>query len=357
MPPFIKFIVLRIFSFIMTLVVITMFLYGLIMLTPVEDRAGLYFPKGGRYDMTDEQRKAMLERIIARHHLSDPFPVQYMSWISSLVRGDWGYSPSIGADVLPTLVRATPVTAELTLYSLLFFIPLGLVSGTLAASHLHRKLDNTFRLAAFTATSLPPFILAIVLLVIFYVGLYWFPPERLSTDISQDVRSPAFVAYTGLMTIDGLLNGRPDISGDAARHLVLPVATLSLLHWATLGRVTRATMMEELNKEYVKAARGRGISNARVVWRHALRNALPASLTSTALSAATLFTGVFMTEVIFDFHGLSRVIVSAVSTAPDTPAAMGFAIYSVIIILVIMFILDVITALINPLIRRGDLNS
>jgi peptide/nickel transport system permease protein len=232
-----------------------------------------------------------------------------------------------------------------------------LVSGAVAASRRFQMFDHTFRLAAFTATSLPPFILAIMLLVVFYVGLYWFPPERLSTNISQDVRSPAFTAYTGLMTVDGFLNGRPDISEDAARHLVLPVVTLSLLHWATLGRVTRATMIEELNKEYIIAARGRGIPSRRVVWRHAFRNALSPSLTSTALSAASLFTGVFMTEIIFSFHGLSRFIVGAVYATPDTPAVMGFAIYSVIVVLLLMLMLDVIDVLVNPHFHRGELSS
>jgi ABC-type dipeptide/oligopeptide/nickel transport system permease component len=354
MPPFFRFIFTRLFSFIITLLVITVVLYSLIMLVPVEERASLYFPKNMRV-MSDKQIIAFREMIIKRHHLRDPFPIQYMDWVSNLVKGDWGYSPALGAEVLPALLQASPVTAELTLYSLLFYIPLGLISGAVAASRRFQRFDNTFRLAAFTGTSLPPFILAIVLLVIFYVDLYWFPPERLGIEISQDVRSPSFKAYTGLMTVDGLLNGRPDVSEDAVRHLVLPVITLSLLHWATLGRVTRAQMIEELDKEYITAARGRGLSSRRVIWRHAFRNALPPSLTSTALSAASLFTGVFMIEVIFDFHGISRMIVGAVYATPDTPAVMGFAVYSVIVVLLLMLVLDVSNALINPLLRRGEL--
>lgn len=357
MPPYLRFIVSRLVSFVTTLFMITLVLYGLIMLTPIEDRASLYFPKGMRQDITEEQVKVLMDQIIIRHHLRDPFPVQYLSWVSNLLQGDWGYSPALGDEVLPSLLRATPVTAELTLYSLLLLIPLGLISGAVAASHHRQKFDNAFRFAAFTGTSLPPFILAIVLLVIFYVGLYWFPPERLSTNLSQDVRSPSFKAYTGLMTIDGLLNGRPDVSEDAARHLVLPVITLSLVHWATLGRVTRATMIEELHKEYITAARGRGFSNRRVVWKHAFRNTLAPSLTSTGLSAASLFTGVFMTEVIFNFHGISRIIVGAVYAAPDAPAVMGFAIYSVLVVLTLMFILDIINVMVNPLIRKGELYS
>jgi ABC-type dipeptide/oligopeptide/nickel transport system permease component len=357
MPPILKFIFTRLFSLITTLIIITIVLYGLIMLTPVEVRASLYFPKNFRQGMTEEEKQHIIEQIIINRHLRDPFPVQYLSWIRNLAQGDWGYSYTLGDEVLPNLLRATPVTAELTFYSLILFIPLGLVSGAVSASRASQKIDDTLRLAAFTATYLPPFILALVLLSIFYVGLYWFPPERLSTEISQEVRSPSFKTYTGFITLDGFLNGRPDVSGDAARHLVLPVITLSLLHWATLSRVTRATMIEELKKEYITAARGRGITHRRVVWRHAFRNVLAPSLTSIALSAASLFTGVFMVEVIFNFHGLSGVIVRGVSSVPDVPAVMGFAIYSVIIVLFVMLVLDILTAWLNPLIRIGELNE
>lgn len=357
MPPLLRFIVSRLFSIPVTLLVITLTLYGFVMLTPPEVRASLYFPEGFNPDrLTPENLRRLTEKIIADRHLADPFPVQYGLWATDLLRGEWGWSPVLGEKVLPALLRRTPVTVELTLYSLLLTIPLGILSGVAAGSQQNRRADRRFRAFAFAATSMPPFVLAILLLAIFYVMLHWFPPERISFSLSMEMRPPAFQTYTGLLTLDGLLNGRADISLDALRHLVLPVITLSLVHWATLGRITRAAIIQELKKDYVTAGRAHGLPERRVVWRHALHNCLPPALTSTALSAASLFTGVFVVEIIFNFNGVSRLILYSVRGEPDAPTIMGFAIYSVLIVLAIMFVMDVLQAVFDPRVREGVIN-
>ena len=137
---------------------------------------------------------------------------------------------------------------------------------------------------------------------------------------------------------------------------MLPVITLSLSHWATLGRITRATAIEELDKVYILAARGRGISQHKVLWRHALRNVLVPALNSSALSAASLVTGLFIVEVIFLYNGISSLFtqsmhINPLMANPDIPLALGFAIYSVITILIIMTILDIIQAAVDPRLR------
>jgi peptide/nickel transport system permease protein len=239
----------------------------------------------------------------------------------------------------------------LTLYSLLFFIPLGLLSGGWAAWQQGRRVDRSFRMAAFTATSLPTFITALVLLAIFYVALHWFPPERLSISNSQVLYSDSWRSYTGLLTIDGLLNRRLDITLDALRHLVLPVLTLSMAHWATLGRITRALMIEELQKDYIVAAKARGVPNYSLIWGHAFRNTTAPALASSALSAASLFTGVIIVEIIFGFRGVSELLLSVSGTADAAPV-MGFGVYSVLVVLLIMFALDVAQGLLDPRIRE-----
>jgi peptide/nickel transport system permease protein len=352
LPPLIQFFINRILATFFTLLVITMVLYGLIMLTPPETRATLYMPRSNRV-LTDEQYKRLIERIIREKHLRDPFPVQYYIWISSLVRGEWGFSPALNDKVLPNILRRSPVTAELTIYSLLLFIPLGLASGVLAGSRKGRGVDNTFRLGAFIGSSIPPFILALVLLSVFYIALRWFPPERLGIETGQLIRSPSFRSYTGLLTLDGLLNGRLNISLDALRHLVLPVITLSLVHWAMLGRVTRALVIEELEKEYITAGKAHGLTDRNLVWKHAFRNIMAPATASSALSAAALFTGVFVVEVIFNFKGVSEIAVKSLSQTPDAPAILGFAIYSVVVVLLVMLALDILQAVVDPRIREG----
>jgi ABC-type dipeptide/oligopeptide/nickel transport system permease component len=347
-----KFVLNRLLAAIITLFLITLILYGLVMLTPPETRATLYFPNTNR-PMTEEQVKRLIEKIIQDRHLRDPFPVQYAIWAGELVRGNWGYSPALHEAVLPVMLRRSPVTAELTIYSLLVFIPLGIISGMIAGSKKDRGVDHGFRLTAFIASSMPPFIMALVLLSIFYVTLKWFPPERLSIQNGLFVKSAEFQTYTGLMTLDGFLNGRPDISLDALRHLVLPVITLSLVHWAMLGRVTRALTIEELEKEYIVAGKARGLSNYSLLWTHTFRNIMAPSLASSALSAAALFTGVFVVEVIFNFKGISEIAVNSINQTPDAPAVLGFAIYSVLVVLTIMLVLDIIQAIVDPRLREG----
>jgi ABC-type dipeptide/oligopeptide/nickel transport system permease component len=347
-----KFLVRRLLAVPITFLVITAVLYGIIMLSPAETRAQLYFPPRTRTFMPEHIYRNTVNRIIREHYLDRPYLQQYLHWLSHIVRGDWGYSPIEGTNVLEALLIRTPATAELTLYSLVLLIPLGLISGVGAAVKEGGLTDTGFRVVAYCATAVPPFILGLVLLSLFYVGLHWFPPGRL--DVATRFDASTFHTYTGLLTIDGLLNSQYDIALEAARHLALPVVTLSLAHWATLGRVMRAAMIEELGKVYIVAARARGLRRRAIVWRHAFFNAAPAALTSTALSAASLVTGVFVIETVFAFPGVSKLIVHTMSYTPDAPMALGFSVYCVLTVLLLMFCLDLLQAVINPWIREEE---
>lgn len=124
-----------------------------------------------------------------------------------------------------------------------------------------------------------------------------------------------------------------------------------MFHWATLGRITRATVIGQRNKEYIIAARARGVNEKNLLWKHALRAILSPSLTAMALSAASVVTSIFVVEIIFGLTGVSQVIVIAMSSTPDAPAALGFAVYSVLMVISLMFILDVVQALLDPRVR------
>lgn len=357
MPPFLQFVIRRFLAIPISLIIITMVLYGGVMLTPPEARATLYYPPRMKPTMTEEQLIRFQETIIKRYHLREPFLIQYGYWVQSLFDGTWGYSPSMNEYILPALLRRTPITLELGMYSLLFLIPLGLASGVLAGWKRSGTFDRIFRGLAFLGTSTPSFILALFLLSAFYINLGWFAPERVSLNYGLELSRDTFNHVTGMLTVDSLLNGRMDIFADAWKHLAMPIFTLSLYHWATLGRITRATLIDERSKEYILSARARGLSERRVVWHHAFRNMLAPSLTSIALSATSIVTGVFVAEIIYDFNGVSGVILSAMSGIPDAPAALGFAVYSVLMVLVLMFLLDVLQAALDPRVREGVLKS
>ncbi len=356
MPPLVRFLLLRLLLAPLTLLVVTATLMGLLTAVPPQMRALLYLPKRvleSTYAMNMDQLRQATERYIQLHHLDDPFPVQYAYWVVSVFADGGGYSPSLKGEVFELLLQRTPVTAELTLYSLLLFIPLGVVTGLPAGWRSGGRLDSCFRAGAYIATSLPPFITGLVLLSIFYVFLNWFPPGRLGTTFSQEVLSPEFHHFTSLITIDSLLNGRLDIFVDSLRHLVLPVLTVSLVHWATLGRIIRSTIITERGKDYLRAARSRGIPEKRLLWRHALRNILAPALSSSALAVASLFTGVFMIEIIFDLKGVADLVVHSTSYGIDVPIAMGFSVYCVCMVLLVMFVLDVLRAILDPRSRES----
>ena len=350
--------ILRRFSFsifrsVLTLILITAILYATLMVTPPETRASLYMPKKTSPRMTEEMYEKMLQDMVEKYQLDKPFPVQYVYWAGNLLKGNWGYSPNLQEDVFTGLTRRAPATLELAFYAILIYFPLGLLSGVLAGTRRKGIADRLFRVTAFVATSLTPMILAVIMMVVFYITLRWFAPGRLGTAFAPMITAEGFKSYTGFVTIDGLLNKNPALSLDALRHLAMPALTLAFAQWAILGRITRATIIEENEKEYIIAGRSRGLRERTLAWRYALGNAAAPVLTHTMLSAASLMTNVFVVELIFNYPGLSTVGVKSLAFIPDAPSAMGFAIYSTVIVLILTTLLDFLKVLIDPRLREN----
>jgi len=349
--PFLKYIASRIVYFLVTLILSTILLYGaFVWLLSPEVRAMAYLPPwGGRGNLENR-----VESTIEEYGFRDPFPVQYFHWATNLLKGDWGVSSAMNDDVLDVLLIRTPATAELLLFSVVMFIPLGLIGGVLAGWKQGKATDYGFRITAFIATSIPPFVLGLMLLAVFYIDLHWFPPGRISSAFKAVVSSPDFKNYTNLLMIDGILNGRFDIAFDAFRHLVLPAFTLSLTYWATLGRVTRAVLVDELHEDYVTMARSKGLSSEQVVWLHAFRNTLVPGLNSIVLSTAMFLTNAVIVEIIFGYPGISKPLTHSFTRgSADMNMALGFAVYSMLFVLPLMLVLDLAQAVVDPRIREG----
>jgi ABC-type dipeptide/oligopeptide/nickel transport system permease component len=357
MSPVIVFLARRLLFVPITLLVITAVLYASTMLVPPERRAFLYLPpKTDPYDVSPES--PLIQSVIEQYHLRDPFPVQYLGWLGRLLQGDWGWSFGAKQPVLPYLLARTPVTMELLLYSTLLFVPIGLLTGVLAAARRGRRTDHGVQLAAFVGTSIPVFVMAIIMLSLFYVGLHWFPMDRISDATKADMRQMNFQYHTGLLTIDGLFNGRPDITLEALHHLALPALVLAVAQWATLSRITRTSVLEEIDQDYITVAHAKGLKGRQVVWSHATRNALVPILTVSALSAAALVANLYLVEALFNFHGVSDIFLLTTAQASssfrtfDPAPALGLAVYTVVLVLSIMLVLDVLQVLVNPHLRE-----
>ena len=347
--PLLTFLGKRLLTVAGTFLIITAALYAMTLSIPVEQRVLPYLPNIRSDDPVVIRR--FVERSIKQYGLDDPFPVQYVRWLGNMLQGDWGYSPILNTDVLSAISIRSPATIELTLYSLLLYIPVGLLVGTLSAWQQGRFLDRTAQLGSFIFASIPPFVLGLALIAIVYVQLGLFDLSRIGYAEKAIIRGDGFFSLTGLLTVDGLLNFRPHISWEAVRHLVLPVLSLSMLHLATLAMVTRASVKEELQKEYVLMAKGLGLRESRIM-SSALRGALLPALTHSALTAAQVVTGVYVIEAIFNWHGVSELLTRSLSGIPDVSLALGFSVYSVIVVLVIMLVLDILQGVADPRVRQ-----
>jgi ABC-type dipeptide/oligopeptide/nickel transport system permease component len=357
MSSFLKYLVGRIFFAVITTFLISLVMFGIIYMSPLETRLSLFMPSSVpmRILIDEEAFNRLKDRIIEENHLNDSFPIQYGIWAKNSFTNKGGWSPTLQEEVLPALLKRTPATFELTLYSFIMISILTLVSGMYAARFRNQPADYLIRVLSITASAIPLFVLALFLMAIFYINLKW--TSLTGLDISLLKSQGGFHAYTGIMTLDGLLNGRMEITLTAFRRLLLPVLTITASQWAVLTRIARNSAIEELQKDYVLAAKARGASNQLILWRHVFKNILGVYLTNTALSAAGIVTGVFIVERIFLWPGVSEILFHTGSFVPDAPAVIGFAIYSVIMVLSIMIILDMTQALVNPAISQSILGG
>jgi peptide/nickel transport system permease protein len=188
------------------------------------------------------------------------------------------------------------------------------------------------------------------MLMVFYAKLDWFPAGRLSQWASQVVSSGAYHQYTGLNTVDSLLNLRFDVFIDALRHLVLPALTLSYLNWALILRVTRSSMLETLRQDYVTTARAKGLKENVVIDRHAKPNALIPVTTIGGLTLITLLNGVVITETIFNYRGMGWFFADA-ALHLDVIAVLGFSMFNAIILVIGNLVVDVLYAYLDPRVR------
>jgi peptide/nickel transport system permease protein len=188
------------------------------------------------------------------------------------------------------------------------------------------------------------------MLMIFYANLQWFPPGRLSDDIQRVVNDESFRQFTGMFTIDGLLNGRMDVTVDALRHLLLPVITLAFINWAIFVRVTRTSMLDVLNQEYVRTARAKGLREKVVINTHALRNALIPIATLGGLVFIGLLNGVIITETVYNYRGMGWFAASA-ALRLDVISVLGITLFSAGLLVLANLVVDLTYGFLDPRVR------
>jgi peptide/nickel transport system permease protein len=344
-----KYILRRLLVLPVIMFLVTAILFLLMLQIPVDQRVQVYLASGNPH-ITPEQYAKLLEVTIERYGLDRPLPVQYVKWVGNLLQGDWGWSPTSREPVLEGLRRRVPATIELTLAAMIPSVILAIVMGSSAARRHNRLPDQLVRAATFLGWAFPPFILALILMNVFYAWLRWFPPERMSIWASPIVRGEGFHTYTGFLTLDALLNTDMALFWDALRHLVLPAFTLAIAEWALLTRIMRSSLLDILRQDYITTARAKGVSERQVIGRHARRNAILPVISAGGVVTSMLITGVVVVEVVFHFNGVGWWAVQA-TLSYDIPVAVGFALFSCAATVLASLLADLLYAVADPRVR------
>jgi peptide/nickel transport system permease protein len=350
-----QFIIRRLLIIPITLIGVTMLIFGMIQFLSPEERSALYVR-----DIPKNQ--AAMEGIIRRYGFNDPIYMQYWHWLvgkkddttgtvtGGILRGDFGFSRSMSQPVIDLIKRRFPATVEMTVYAIIPIIGIGVWLGVLAAVNHNKPIDQIARVFSIIGYSFPTFVFGLLLLMLFYAQLHWFPPGRVSDWANAIMLSPSYHNYTGLVTIDGILNGRLDITLDGLRHLVLPVITLAYVSWASFLRITRSSMLETLRQEYVTTARAKGLKEKDVVNKHARPNALIPVATYGGLQVASLLGGVVFTETIFNFPGIGNAAGLAAENL-DVITVLALTLLTGMILILSNLIVDVLYAFLDPRVR------
>jgi peptide/nickel transport system permease protein len=294
----------------------------------------------------DRATQDVVERTRLELGLDRPLYEQFWRYLTDILSGNFGRSVMTSNLVLDDIGRFFPATIELATAALLISLALGLPIGVMSAVRQDSWLDRSVRIFCLAGHSLPTFVLALLALLFFYAKLGWFPPsgrQSLLFDGEVPVR-------TGMMTIDALLNGDIPAFRDALHHLALPALVLGYFSLAYIARMTRAFMLEQLRSEYVTTARVKGLSETRVIWRHAFGNISVPLVTVVALTYAGLLEGAVLTETIFSWPGLGQYLTVSLLNA-DMNAVLGATLVVGLIYLVLNLLADALYKLLDPRVK------
>ena len=276
--------------------------------------------------------------------LEQPLAVQYLIYVKHILTGNLGRSLHTHTRVAEELWARFPASIELSLAAICLAGGVGVLAGIMSATRHYSLLDTGFMMLSLAGVSMPIFWLGLVLIWTFALLLGWFPPSgRLDVRIVLD-------PLTGFYILDSLLTRHWQAFWNALWHLTLPAVTLATVPLAIIARMTRSSLLEVLHQEYILTARSKGLHEWRVVTRHAIRNALIPILTIGGLQFGMLLGGAILTETIFSWPGLGRLLYNAVLSR-DYPLVQGGTLLIAATFAVINLAVDLLYMLVNPKIR------
>lgn len=267
-----------------------------------------------------------------------PLPIQYFNFLSGLVRGDLGVSIRSHKPALALVMERLPATLELTIFAMLISTLIAIPIGIVAATKRGTSLDGGIMLVAMFGQSIPSFWLGIMLILSVGLQLKWLPISGHEAVIDPILKGELGVGITNLPA--------------ALRFLIMPGITIGLFSLARNARLVRSSMLEVLSQDYVTTARSKGLSESTVILKHAFRNALIPVVTMLGLEFGFLLSGVVVTETVFSWPGVGRLVTNAI-TQRDIPVVQASVVVFAIMFIVLNLFVDLIYAQLDPRIRLG----
>ncbi len=291
----------------------------------------------------DRASGELVARVREEMGFNQPLWQQFYRYTTKVLQGDFGTSVLSARPVLDDIRRTFPATLELATLGIVIGVGLGVPLGVWAAVRQGSLVDQWVRVLGLVGYSVPIFWLGLMALVLFYAKLGWVGgPGRIDV-----VYEYTLTPVTGLLLLDAAMAGQWDAFGNALSHLVLPASLLGYFSMAYISRMTRSCMLHELGQEYIVAARARGLGEARIVWRHALRNAMVPLVTVVTLSYAGLLEGSVLTETVFAWPGLGLYITHSLQNA-DMNAVLGGTIVVGSVFMGLHFLADLLYQTLDP---------
>ncbi|MBC2705043.1 ABC transporter permease [Desulfobacula sp.] len=326
------YIIRRIFILVPTLLGVSLIVFFMLRLTP-GDPAELMLGERA----TEESLHQVREHL----GLNEPLHVQYGMFMKRLMKGDLGETIFTRQKVWTEIKHRFPATLELSVCALFISCFVGIILGIISATKQYSVFDYLSMLGALTGVSMPIFWLGLVLMLIFSVNLGWLPISgRLSVLIDLEV-------VTNFYVLDSIITKNWVALKDSIWHLIMPAVTLSTIPTAIIARMTRSSMLEVLKQDYIKTAMAKGLSKFKVVYKHALRNALIPVVTTIGLQFGVLLCGAILTETIFAWPGVGKWMYDAVMQRDYMVIQGGTLIIATIFIMINLFV-DLLYAVINP---------
>ena len=285
-----------------------------------------------------------LNEIREKYGLDKPLYVQYGIWLNGVLHGDLGRSITTHEEVAKEIGDRFPNTMELAIAAMIFAVIIGVFAGIISATKQYSITDYTCMGVALFGISMPVFWLGIMLMMIFGVFLGWLPIGG-----RIDLLIP-FQRVTGFMVFDSIITGNFPALISVLRHLILPAVALGTIPMAMIARVSRSSMLEVLRQDFIRTERAKGLSERMVIYKHAVRNAMVPVVTVIGLNFGLLLAGAILTETVFSWPGIGRLVVNAVYER-DYPLVVGCILVFAIVFVIVNLITDILYTRIDPRIQ------